>query len=634
MSTLQDKACLLSSIAFRASAYIFLRWFPGHHLPPIIYTLFAIYVPSFVASFLSQSPYEVVEDEIDVTLVETLRVSEAQPPTLASTAAHSQNLAASEKPVQIEKDVDIREVDEKIVLEEKPAKPWRTMLTGLPSPTSALLSLATLLINIAALVAVTDFIYRAKVYHPSEDLSFARLGYVSPTEASLLVREPDLNQLPIFVSYKLASPAAAYEDPAWQSAGVISTLGNDTDYTGVVKFPLPNHSDRSYQWTTSNNHTGFFTVPPKAGQVSKHGDFTFVTSSCIKPRFPYNPLDHPLAIPGLRRMADAISSIPGGAQFMLFLGDFIYIDVPKRFGTSAEDYRREYRQVYASPDWKLVSQNLSWIHVWDDHEIQNDHDQNTTGVYAAAADPFHHYHTSVNPPRARQAGTYNSPRENATYFEFTQGPASFFMLDTRTYRDSSTLLSANSTEKTMLGPQQLADLLAFLERPEPKGVKWKIIASSIPFTKNWRVNSLDTWAGYLSERRTILESMWDVGLRGGVGVVVISGDRHEFAATAFPPPAGGKWPVSATVNEFSTSPLSQFYLPTPTYSQTDEEDVLVKYIPAGNSKLGAITIENTSSDQSILKYRLYVDGIEAWSSVLLSPPSISGKKWGKDALWG
>jgi alkaline phosphatase D len=81
----------------------------------------------------------------------------------------------------------------------------------------------------------------------------------------------------------------------------------------------------------------------------------------------------------------------------------------------------------------------------------------------------------------------------------------------------------------MLGAEQLSDLLAFLERPEPRGVKWKIIASSIPFTKNWRVNGLDTWAGYLDERQKILESMWDVGARGGVGVVIISGDRHEFA---------------------------------------------------------------------------------------------------------
>ncbi|KAE8449638.1 hypothetical protein EG329_007968 [Mollisiaceae sp. DMI_Dod_QoI] len=626
---IQDKLTLLSSLALRFAAFVFFRWIPGHHLPPIIYTLFAIYLPSFIATFLTQAQYEVVDDEVEITVTEN--EVEDQPPTNPSTAAHSHNLRSAEKPTRIEEEIDI---EEKITLEESSAKPWQTLLTGLPSPTSALLSLATLLINVGLILAATDLIYRGKVYYPSHDLSFARLGYVSPTEANLLIREPDASQLPIFVSYRLADTARAYEDPAWQSAGTITSLDNDTDYTGVVTFPLPNHPDRSYQWTTSNNHTGFFKVPPKPGQVSKHGDFTFLTSSCIIPRFPYNPLDHPLAIPGFRHMANVIKSIPGGAQFMLFLGDFIYIDVPKRFGVTAEDYRREYRQVYASPDWPAVGQNLSWIHVLDDHEIANDWDGNTTGVYRAATDPFHHYHTAANPPLARQAGTYNAVRTGATYFEFTQGPASFFMMDTRTYRDSSSKLPANSTEKSMLGPEQLADLLAFLEKPEPKGVKWKIVASSIPFTKNWRVNSLDTWAGYLHERQTILESMWDVGLRGGIGVVVISGDRHEFAATAFPPPVSGRWPISATVNEFSTSPLSQFYLPTPTYHQTDEQDVMVKYIPNGNSKLGAITIENTSSDQSILKFRLYVDGIEAWSSVLLSPPTITGRRWGKDALWG
>jgi alkaline phosphatase D len=305
--------------------------------------------------------------------------------------------------------------------------------------------------------------------------------------------------------------------------------------------------------------------------------FTFLTSSCIKARFPYNPFtQHPLSIPGFKHMANVIKSIPGGAQFMLFLGDFIYIDVPRRFGTTVEDYRREYRQVYASPDWPSVGQNLSWIHVLDDHEIANDWDKKTTGVYKTAADPWYHYQTSVNPPKAREAGQFHKVRRNATYFEFTQGPASFFMADTRTYRDSSSILPADSPDKSMLGSQQLEDLLAYLARPEPKGVKWKIVASSVPFTKNWRVNGKDTWAGYLGERRKVLEAMWDVGLQGGVGVVIVSGDRHEFAATAFPPPLGGRWPVSATVHEFSSSPLNQFYLPTPTYRQTDDEDIMVK----------------------------------------------------------
>lgn len=509
-------------------------------------------------------------DEIDVTVTET--EVEDQPPAVASTAAHSHNLRGSEKPTHIEEDV---EVEETIILEKRSHKPWRTMLTGLPSPTSLLWSLATLAVNLGLVLAATDYVYRAKVFHPEHDLSFARLGYVSPTEANLLVRETNSSKLPIYVSYRQVGTPSVYDDPTWKSAGTINYLGNGTDYTTAITFPLPNTPDLTYQWATSNNHTGFFQVPPKPGQVSKDG-FTFLTSSCIKARFPYNPLDHPLSIPGFKHLSQVIKSIPGGAQFMLFLGDFLYIDVPRRFGTSVEDYRREYRQVYGSPDWPSVGQNLSWIHVLDDHDIANDWDQNTTGVYDAAAEPWRHYHTSVNPPKARQAGTFHRVRPSATYFEFTQGPASFFLLDTRTYRTSETALSAESDEKTMLGAEQLEDLLAFLKRPEPKGVKWKIVASSVPFTKNWPVNGRDTWGGYLSERRTILEAMWDVGLRGGVGVVVVSGDRHEFAATAFPPPAGGRWPISATVNEFSTSPLAQFYIPIPTYRQVDDEDVLVK----------------------------------------------------------
>lgn len=265
---------------------------------------------------------------------------------------------------------------------------------------------------------------------------------------------------------------------------------NDTDYTSVVTFPLRQGKDTSYEWVTSNNFSGSFDGAPRPGRTLEKydGKFTFVTSSCIIPQFPYNPMDHPLSIHGFKHLGSVLPKL--GAQFMLFLGDFIYIDVPKRFGSSKEDYRREYRQVYASPDWPSVGQNLSWIHVLDDHEISNDYDDGReTGVYKAAAEPYSHYHIAANPPKAIQAGTRNLRRTDATWFEFTQGPATFFMMDTRTYRDKANDLPSNSTEKTMLGKEQLEDLLAFLERPVKNGIKWKIVASSIPFTQNWKINS-------------------------------------------------------------------------------------------------------------------------------------------------
>jgi alkaline phosphatase D len=216
--------------------------------PPIIWTACAIYVPAFLTSFLSQSQYTVVEDDTEITITET-----------------SHSLRDQAESTTAEEEIKVKET---IILQERPPRIWRTLVTGLPSPSSALWSLVTLLINIALVLATTDMVYRTKVFYPSNDLSFARLGYVSPTEAKLLVREPNPSQLPIFVSYRLASPPASYEDASWQTVGTIASLGNDTDYTDVVTFPLPNHPDRTYQWATSNNHTGYLTVPPKTGHVS------------------------------------------------------------------------------------------------------------------------------------------------------------------------------------------------------------------------------------------------------------------------------------------------------------------------------------------------------------------------------
>jgi len=601
---------------------------PGHHLPPLIYTSAAIYIVSFFISSRKTSPYEVIADEVDITIRDRdVNHPNGKPPVLPMSAAHPQSAINGPQRVDDEPELDIKET---IVLGKANPRILRTLLTGLPSPTSRLWSLIALGLNLLLVVPTVDIVY-GRLRYTSNDLSFARVGYVSDSTAKILIREPNMTQLPIYVSYRRAEPYRQSNsqrepsDDSWKSAGQIFWLSNETDYTYPVKISHLRHSTR-YQYAASNNLTGYFRTAPPSGRVPHGGGdkFTFLTSSCIKPNFPYNPFSHSLSIPGLRHLAKRLPELK--ASFMLFLGDFIYVDVPKRLGTDAETYRREYRQVYASPDWPSVSTDLSWIHVLDDHEIANDWDKNATGVYEAAVDPWHHYHTSVNPPAARSG---------ESYFQFTQGPASFFLTDTRRYRSPEFAGAPNSTEKTMLGKQQTTDLLSFLRRSEPHGVKWKIIASSVPFTRNWRFGDADTWAGYLHERQTILEAMWDVGLTGGVGVVVLSGDRHEFAATAFPPPADSKWPLSATVHEFSTSPLSMFYLPVRTYWQEDEEDVCIKYLPDGNSKFGAVEIMNPeASDQSVLKFRLFIDGKESWSYTLTTPPSIAGGGRGKDAVWG
>lgn len=599
-------------------------------VPITILTLFALYVPSFISTYLSFPEYKVVEDDIEVTVTEA--VDDADGNEDEDDADETTHLIEAE-------------VDETIILEEKTQNPWLSFLSGAPNHLNPHLSLLTFVINAALAAMVADVLFRNRFYNPSNDLSFVRLGYVSPSEANFVIREPDQSLMPVTMEIHIKDAQPPFDNTLWQVGGGVRATDNSTDFTATLTVPLRHNKQRIYQWRTSNNHSGEFTTPPRAGQMSEYdgGKFTFLSTSCILPRFPYSPLEHSLAIPGLRHLAKWLPELK--AQLMLFLGDFIYIDVPKRLGKDAEAYRQKYRHVYASPDWAPVAQNLSWLHVLDDHEIANDWSANTTGVYDAAVDPWHHYQAAVNPPKAQAAGT-RVQRAGATYFEFTQGPASFFLLDTRTYRSDNDE-PYESPAKTMLGAQQLEDFIAWLDRPEPAGVRWKIIASSVPLTKNWPINTKDTWGGFLFERRRVLEAMWEAGTRG-IGVVVVSGDRHEFAATKFPPPEGGRWPESATAFEFSCSPLNQFSSPLPTYRQYDDEDVAIKYvhrvsfhvahtdftryIHSGNSKFGALTIENhEQGSQSTLTYRLFIDGHQVWDTVITAPPVTASAK--SASLW-
>ncbi|RCI17129.1 hypothetical protein L249_2101 [Ophiocordyceps polyrhachis-furcata BCC 54312] len=614
---LQTGLATVVSVALRISSVIFFRF---AHLASVTLALFAVYVPAFISSYCTD--YRAVQDRTDVVAQKTT--------VTAKTPLFTKNGVAIERDPVTTVDLDVKE---RVVFAEKSPRPWKVLLFGTPSAARPKLSALALLVNLLLAGMATDALFRARLYYPSHDLSFVRLGYVSPTEARFLVREPDQAKLPVTLEVRIMDSQPPLDNPLWQKAGQADWTSNVTDYTAVIYAPLRHTEQRRYEWRTSNNHAGEFLVPPMPGAVPRYngGKFTFLSTSCILPRFPYNPLDHPLAIPGVRYLANKLPDL--GAQFMLFLGDFIYVDVPQRFGKSTEEYRMQYRQVYASPDWAPIGQNLSWIHVLDDHEISNDWSANTTGVYTDAVDQWHIYQAQVNPPTVNADGR-GPGRPKATWFEFVQGPASFFMLDTRSYRSSNNV-PFDESDKTMLGGEQLADFLAWLARPEPTGVKWKFVASSVPFTKNWPINVKDTWGGFLVERKKILEAMWAAGSRG-ITVVVLSGDRHEFAATKFPPPAESQWPEAAAAFEFSTSPLSQFASPIPTYKQEDDEDVMLKYIPAGSSKFGAFTIQNLAG-KSVLDYQLFIDGEERWSMRLFEAPApekftVGGSFWDRFKL--
>ena len=80
-------------------------------------------------------------------------------------------------------------------------------------------------------------------------------------------------------------------------------------------------------------------------------------------------------------------------------------------------------------------------------------------------------------------------------------------------------------------------------------------------------------------------------------VIIISGDRHEFAAIEF----NSNDPKLHTIREFSTSPLNMFYIPFIRTMRMQSEDSFIRtstdggseevpyekvlaYLPNGNSK--------------------------------------------------
>ena len=115
----------------------------------------------------------------------------------------------------------------------------------------------------------------------------------------------------------------------------------------------------------------FHTFPDPRLPTGSH--FRFVVSSCATPNFPYAPLQG-RRIKGYDLLADylwpskstatedALTAVADAdtppAEFMLFLGDFIYADVPMYFGDNVEAYRRFYRRNYQSPSFRKVYERL------------------------------------------------------------------------------------------------------------------------------------------------------------------------------------------------------------------------------------------------------------------------------------
>ena len=61
----------------------------------------------------------------------------------------------------------------------------RALLLGIPSSTSYLWSILAVALNDSLALLAADMVYRVPLYYKSQDLSFARVGYVSDNAAGI-----------------------------------------------------------------------------------------------------------------------------------------------------------------------------------------------------------------------------------------------------------------------------------------------------------------------------------------------------------------------------------------------------------------------------------------------------------------
>ncbi|KNE64888.1 hypothetical protein AMAG_10561 [Allomyces macrogynus ATCC 38327] len=396
-----------------------------------------------------------------------------------------------------------------------------------------------------------------------DNVEFARLGHVNATHATITARlRPD--RVPAAGADLGVTFRASNGTTEWQRVDGTIQASGDTDYTATVHLrDLDPATEYEYRIAPAAGNDGTVWLTGRVRTFPRFSDaldttkslFTFVAGSCVKPSTPWAT---ETGIRGFRVLADHVKP-----DLMLFLGDFIYSDVPWWFPPSLATYRWHYRFTYSVDETRRLLAATPSYFVYDDHEFSNNWDNGEHFPFPVASQAYNEYLGGGNPR------TYGATTQ---YYHFTLGPACFFVTDLRRYRTTP-----DAENPTILGAQQWADLEAWFQTPN---CTWRIVAASVPVTNNWAIDK-DTWVGYPRDRTRLL----DLAHRANGTTVIVSGDRHAVGIQRLKP--------YGEVVELSISPVSQFYSPIPFYGlfvkDEDRDEVLFER-SKGNVQLGVFDV--------------------------------------------
>ncbi|TFK88236.1 hypothetical protein K466DRAFT_645568 [Polyporus arcularius HHB13444] len=649
------------STLYRISVYLFLEVLPKSELKYIIPALYLAYAATLRAATPLFTHVVAIQEE-------KLLVEEHK----------------SENNGELVTDVIVSETTIVAPLDEP--LDWKSALKSIvfsvPSPVPAL-RYANLAINTLLLLAVAEFLL-VPYFDDASGVVFTRVGALSPDAAKIVVRYPPTTNATenlVRLSWRQVNTKGSTDAP-WRE-GTLANLTAESDWVSTVRLPgLWPSTTYEYRFEDLNNTVLPYPADPirfrtfPDSRLYSGSNFRFLASSCMTPNFPYAPFQS-RRIKGFDILADTLwpksksaatvvsevlaptestsdavpestsenitvsilnATVPVAVEkpeppteFMIFLGDFIYADVPVYYGDDQEAYRRFYRRNYNSPSFRKVYERLPIFHTYDDHEIINNYvgeGNDTKGPFPNASSAFELYNANAN---------FDSPVEGQYYYDFRYGDAAFFVMDTRRYRSDITV--GDPTTHTMLGDQQLAALYNWLGKVNQTAV-FKFIVTSVPFTSLWTYEGpVETWAAFPAEKASLLSALHSVP-----NVILLSGDRHEFAAIEF---EAGDW--GHNVLEISTSPFSMFYVPfIRTLLPRSEEIVnktreavvvnedgtkeviqhvvevpkekVVKYIAEGNYKWSWIEVDTRDPQHPVVNVDIMIDGKSAYKMEVVGKP--------------
>jgi alkaline phosphatase D len=435
-----------------------------------------------------------------------------------------------------------------------------------------------LLANVITMAYMGVVVFQPYLFRQAHALKFVRVGAVTHNSVHLWIRYPpdepalgwrkkiDWALSPGMTPYSTTRNVAVEwrkDEDDWNLSAQV-TLEPKHDYASAILIEnLDSDTRYEYRWTSNDkvltfqplvkskgvplpNPTTFYFKTAPSQAIAKMTNYSFGFGSCIKPDWPFSIS----GILGFRQISKFIQKNP--LDLFIFLGDWIYADAPFVFGSQKHHFDHHYRRnLEVTESWFLATTPSYFV--IDDHDVRNNWNKQDSPPYGTAVKAYNDY-----------CGVTNPPSHGKPYYHFQYADSAFFVMDTRRYRDDD--------KKTMLGEAQLEDLFSWMASTRNPSVTWRFIASSVPFTFNWRFEfgADDTWYGFQDERRRVFDKIREHNL---TNVVLLSGDRHLVCVNEFDnvTQAGPK------LIEFSASPINQFVLMDATRQVAEGEHKLFSY---------------------------------------------------------